>query len=198
MILKLINNMKVAKIKKMLMNAAVTKLLQANNTITTLEVKTKLREDQPEYNWVQEDISKMMAKMEKKGKLVITDDNGTYRTYSDPLKPVPAPTVDVVTSDDSDDNDIVIPKGKKISMTKARDLMLNSRGNFFTAIFTTKKGKLRQINCLCKKDQDTGLGYVQVKEASLMRKKDENPHRQINLQTLHYLKIGGVSYRVKK
>ena len=55
--------MKVAKIKKMLMNAAVTKLLQANNTITTLEVKTKLREDQPEYNWVQEDISKMMAKM---------------------------------------------------------------------------------------------------------------------------------------
>ena len=76
-------------------------LLVANNTVTTLEIKTKLRKDFAHFHWNQQTVSNMMDELAKKGTFTYTD-NGTFRIYSDPKQPkraagkgvvVTAPTV---------------------------------------------------------------------------------------------------------
>lgn len=56
-------------------------LLKANNTVTTLEVKTELRRDYPYYFWTQQVVSDYMAQFAGDGIFSYTD-NGVYRTYS--------------------------------------------------------------------------------------------------------------------
>ena len=93
-------------------------------------------------------------------------------------------------------------KAKKISKAKALDLMANNKGRFFTAEFVDKKNKNRIMNCLYLKNQGSNkLGYVKVKEAALMRTPEgmadpKKTIRQLNMQTLYALKIGGVQYKV--
>lgn len=169
--------------------ATVLELLQANNTITTLEVKTSLRTNYPDFSWTQPMVSDYMNEMHLKGDLTY-EDNGTYRIYSGETKKVRA-------SKKVNGKTLKKVKVKKISKTKALDLMMNNKGHFFTAEFTKKNGDLRVMNCqVTDKDQDTKLGYVTVKEAALMRTDPKNAHRKINLQTLKALKIGGVAYKV--
>jgi len=83
-----------------------------------------------------------------------------------------------------------------ISKSKAYELMTNNKGRFFTVEFTKKKGQERVMNCQALKEQTSNLGYLKVKEASLMRK-GENAVRNVNMQTISGLKIAGRKYKVK-
>lgn len=55
-------------------------LAKANNTVTTLEIKTELRRDFPYYFWTQDIVSKYMDQLAGDGLFDYTD-NGTYRIY---------------------------------------------------------------------------------------------------------------------
>ena len=61
-------------------------LAKANNTVTTLEIKTQLRRDYPYYYWDQTTVSSYMDQLAGDG-LFTYKDNGTYRIYSS-VKPV--------------------------------------------------------------------------------------------------------------
>jgi hypothetical protein len=173
------------------MSVAILGLLEANNSITTLEVKNELRRVHPEFSWLQKDVSNFMNDMHLAGDLTY-DDNGTYRVYHGEVKKTKSSKKNPKTGK-------ALPKVKatRISRSKAMDLMLGNKGYFFTAEFVKKDGEVRIMNCQCLKDQDPKLGYVKVKEASLMRSDPAKAVRNINIQTLKSLKIGGVAYKVK-
>lgn len=184
------NNM-IQTMKRGHMSAVVLSLLQANNTVTTLEVKNELRRLYPEYSWLQKEVSDFMNEQHLTGELTY-EDNGTYRVYSgeETKKATPAK---------KDNKGKVIPKlkAKRISKTKAFDLIMGNKGYFFTAEFVKQDGETRVINCQALKDQDPKLGYIKVREASLLRTVGkEKSIRNINIQTLKALKIGGVAYKV--
>jgi len=179
----------IADLKRGYMSATVMNLLQANNTVTTLEVKNALRSEYSDFSWKQSEVSDYMNEQHLAGELTYQD-NGTYRIYSGeakkstPVKKVKGKAIAKI-------------KMTSISKTKACELMMGNKGHFFTAEFTKKDGELRVINCQCIKDQDIKLGYIKVKEASKMRTDPDKAIRNINLQTLKFLKIGGVAYKVK-
>lgn len=206
------------------LRAQVDKLLKANNTVTTLELKVELRKTDPEFYWNQATVSQMMDELYQNGTLVYTD-NGVYRIYSkNPnlsasqttvgitgvpatnitgttaiVKVTPTPSTKVVTSK---------PTVKRISRTKALELIKNSRGHFFKAVFTKKKdGKERVLNAQYTKDLGVSpLGLVRVKEASLLKqfKKEgtlanipsKSVIRSFNINNLKALGIGGETYKV--
>lgn len=172
--------------------AVADRLLKANNTVTTLEVKVELRKTDPEFFWDQPTVSKLMDEFAQEGKFTYTD-NGTYRIYSSPLGSVSASQTAVgiinpPTTTASTGTAVIIPgnptgsagtsgktapsKPKTISRTKALDLIQNSKGHFFKVVFTKKKdGKERTMNAQYVKGQGTSaLGLVKVKESSLMKK----------------------------
>lgn len=180
----------IKNVKRGHMSALLLTLLEANNTVTTLELKQELRTKFPEFSWVQNDISQFMIDLHLAGELTY-EDNGTYRTYSGEAKKKATSKKDPKTG-----KNLKKIKATPISRTKAFDLMMGNKGYFFTAEFVKKDGETRVINCQCLKDQDPKLGYIKVKEASLMRTDPENCIRQINIQTLVSLKIGGVPYKV--
>ena len=173
------------------MSMTILSLLEANNSITTLEVKNELRSSYPEFSWMQKDVSNFMNDMHLSGDLTF-DDNGTYRVYHGEVKKTKSSKKHPKTG-----KKLPKIKAQRISRSKAMDLMLGNKGYFFTAEFVKKDGEVRVMNCQCLKDQDPKLGYVKVKEASLMRKDPKKAVRNINIQTLKSLKIGGVAYSVK-
>lgn len=181
----------ITRLKQGHISAVVLQLLEANNTVTTLEVKNELRRQYPEFAWVQKEISEYMNDMHLAGDLTY-EDNGTYRVYSGETKKTTSRKTDPKTK-----KPLKAVKAKSISKTVALDLMAATKGHFFTAEFKKKDGEMRVMNCQYIKDQDLKLGYVKVKEAALMRTDPKNAIRQINIQTLKSLKIGGVSYKVK-
>ena len=192
------------------MATAMLELLSVNNTVTTLEVKTKLRGDHPEFSWLQKDVSSYMNNLAENDELSYTD-NGTFRTYSlvlkkakkgsvkkkktvvaKTVKPTPVKVVAPVKVKPT----VTAVRPKRISKTKALELILGNKGHFFTAEFAKKNGDLRVMNCQALKKQTSKLGYVTVKEASKMRKDPKNAVRNINLQTITGLRIAGVTYKV--
>lgn len=67
------------------------KLLKANNTVTTLEIKTDLIACQPQFYWKQSFVSDTMDEFAQNGKFVYVDhSNGavTYRIYSNKVTPL--------------------------------------------------------------------------------------------------------------
>ena len=90
-------------------------------------------------------------------------------------------------------------KGTSITKHNALDLMKNSKGHFFTAIFRKKDNTLRKINCQYLKDQEQSeLGYVKVNELCKLKSKGgETAVRSINLQTIEILVIGKNVFKVK-
>ena len=197
-------------------------LLKANNTVTTLEVKTKLRKDFPEYYWTQVIVSNIMNDLSNDGHFNWTD-NGTYRIYSSTSTKV-YPTVNKVALPKATKTKTVtkalgkakaiktvpvaLPMPKtaesRISRKKALELMQNNKGRFFTATFIKKDkngkaGEERTINCQYIKDQgDISLGYVKVKEAKKLKTTPNDAIRQINLQTLISIKIAGELHKIRK
>lgn len=190
------------------MALVVVELLEANNTATTLEVKNELRDRFPEQRWIQKDVSNFMAELAEAGDLTFVD-NGTFRTYSLKVKRnkkgklVTTPTKKAMKPAAVPTSRAKKPatpavKATRISRKKALELMLGNKGHFFTAEFVKKDGVPRVINCQCLKDQsDSKLGYVKVREAALMRSATpEKAIRNINMQTITSLKIGGKVYKV--
>lgn len=91
-----------------------------------------------------------------------------------------------------------VSKLPRLSRTKALQLMKDNKGRFFTAVFTKKDGEVRKINAQYVPDQDlSNLGYVKVREASKLKTNPSDSIRQINLQTLKTLKVGGVEYQIR-
>ena len=107
-------------------------------------------------------------------------------------------------------------KTNYLSRTSALKMMANNKGHYFTAVFIDKKGKERLMNCQWLKDQSgADLGYVKVKEATLIRQAakatnfnakgeplDANGKpirviRNVNVQTLLAIKIAGVLYKIR-
>lgn len=169
-------------LKRGYMSAAVLSLLQDKKSITVTDLKSSLNEMTPDFSWRMPEIKGYMEERTASGELTLKK-NGSYKMSV--KKATPAPK-------------LMSKKGmKSISKSKAMNLMLNSHGNFFTVEFIKKDGSPRVMNCLCKKDQDTSLGYIEVKEAALLRKDPKNAIRRVNMQTLTMVKVGGVSYKVK-
>jgi hypothetical protein len=79
-------------------------------------------------------------------------------------------------------------KMKRISKEKALELMTNNKGRFFTATFIKKNGEERTINGKYK--SVSKLGYVKIAEHNVGTK-EAGRIRNVNLQTIKALKIGG-------
>ena len=89
-------------------------------------------------------------------------------------------------------------KAKRITVTKALELMKNNKGRFFTAKFKNKSDEERVINGQYLSGQSPSeLGYVKVRETSKLRA-GEKAVRNINLQTLFEMKISGEVYVIKR
>lgn len=202
------DNLKVAgkETKKSAILLAVFELLKPNNQVTTLEVKTYVRKNFPEFYTTQADVSQALQVLNDEGVLNYKD-NGTYRTYYNPnikapkasktapqttvksnAKAAVAKTVNIVTTPSE-------VKGNHISRTQAMYFMQNNKGHFFTAKFITKKNNLRTINAQYLKDSKADLGYIKVRETGKL-KKGEDGVRNVNLQTLEELTIGGRTFIV--
>jgi len=208
-----VKTVKSSKMTKTMQDAAfktVKQLLVANNTVTTLELKNQLRKDYPLYFWTQSIVSGIVQDFVDNGKLTIVDDNGTYRTYADPTQPARKSTVVVGKSNTASTKATTVTvtakkvpstptaKGKKISRQDAYDLIVNNKGRFFTGVFTKKDGTTRVMNGQYVSGQTPSkLGYVKIKDASLMKKDPTNCIRNMNLQTLEQLKIAGNQYIIK-
>lgn len=57
-------------------------LIKINNKITTLEIKIECISRYPEFYWKQQDVKSFVDDLVNSGDLYVSDDNGTYRTYS--------------------------------------------------------------------------------------------------------------------
>ena len=255
-------------VKEAVINAA-NKLLRANNTVSTLELKLALRKSQPLFYWNQKLVSDTMNELYKENKFTFVD-NGTFRVYSKPTKAnikvtrayVPSNTMNGIankvtvnkngttihgnltvtggiTAYTNTSNKRGLVKGsatalaagakaaatraankglttvkktssnstkvvskttsrKTISRSKALDLIKGNKGKIFGAIFIKKDGTSRTINAQYLKDQkDMSLGYIKVIDTNLRRKNPTDCTRNLNLQTMTQLNIGGEHYKIK-
>ena len=196
----------------------VAEMLIAKNGVTsTLEVKEALREIYPTFLWKQNTnskgvlgVSELMDSLASQ-RLFNYNDNGTFREYfttkkvrvKAAAKPVAkAPAKTPVKAKKAAPAAKILAKTtgspSYISRAKALDLMQNNKGHFFTAIFTKSDGSNRTMNCQFLKGQlPSQLGYLKVNEASKLKSKAANPIRQINMQTLKTLIIGGKTYSIR-
>lgn len=208
--LQIANNSTMKLMKQAVLDTA-NKLCQANNTVTTLEIKTELRKTHPYFHWIQNSrngltgVSEYMDELYQEGHFVYTD-NGQYRVYSavtvvnTPTAKRGRPRKNVIITPGNSARVTKNPNHniRSISRQKALDMMANNKGHFFTAVFVKQNGDERTINCQYLKDQSSNpLGYVMVREAQKM-KDGVNAIRQINLQTLRKLRIGGQDYNIRK
>lgn len=196
------------QMEKLVFNTA-NKLLKPNNTITTLEIKLQLIKDYPQTKWVQNFVHDTMDYFYRQGLFVIVDDNGTYRTYSDPnynpvfVDAVATPvdqialgngyTKSIDTSTDGTSNSSVSTVKTTIDKNKALNLMQNNRGHYFTA-FVNENGTVSVLNCqYIKNQQDFNFpNSVVVK----LRKKSVDTMKTFNLNELIELSINKQNFVV--
>jgi hypothetical protein len=191
---------------KALVLGCAQSLMRANNTCTTLEIKLELRKTQPAYFWTQQIVSNIMDEFAT-AKVFTYSDNGTFRTYSDPSRPV---TKVAKTTRASKTTKIATKVAKSsspakkftatgtLSRTAALKLIRNNKGHFFTVVFTKKEdGSTRTMNCQYLSGQTVDKNYVKVREASLIRTNDPNPIRQFATSNMKMLSIAGNCYKVK-
>jgi len=184
--------MKTAKQEKVLKVAK--ELCKANNTVTTLEIKNELRRRYSTNKWNQSDISNLMSDFQKDGKFTFTD-NGTFRIYSLPGSTVSPQLSATVKVSKTKVRPVVTTQ--RISKTKALEVIENSNGRFFTVSFTKKDGKNRVLNGQYTSDMGKSpLGYVLVRDITAVRRKDVKTIKNVNLQTLEWIKSGNTIYKV--
>lgn len=169
--------------KKDQVEQVALKLLKANNTVTTLEIKMELRKDFPGV-WSQSEVSSFMDTLQSEGIFTFVD-NGSHRIYSQAIATPVTPKATRVR--------VPVKKGGTISRTKAYELMQNNKGHFFTVVFIKKDGTERTINGQYHKPAKSSvLGYVNIKD-----RQDNFTIKNVNLQTLLSLRINGFIYKVK-
>jgi hypothetical protein len=177
-------NMTAKHLKAQAVQDTTKRLLKANNTVTTLEVKTELRVQYPDFFWTQADVSQYMDTLSTSGMLSYTD-NGTYRTYSIKGTKVNAPLKAPRKNTKTQSNVL----SRKDALTKIQ----NNRGHYFTATFVKKSdGSVRVLNCQYDKSLNTTPStQIKVKAGS------GQGIKSINLNTLSELRIAGSVYKVK-
>lgn len=187
--------------KKEKILSVAKKLCKANNTVTTLEIKTELRKRYPNTRWDQSKVSTTMIEANSAGKFDYTD-NGTFRTYSLVGKGTStAPAAQVTTTTTGKVKKAKAPKApmttQKISRTKALDLIQNSNGKFFTVTFIKKDGSRRVLNGQYTPDMGVSpLGYVPVKDISAVRRKEVKTVKNVNLQTIESITLNNVLSKI--
>lgn len=77
----------------------------------------------------------------------------------------------------------------RINRTRAVELINSTKGRFFTVTFVTPKGE-RTINCNCKKDSVSSLGYINVYSM-----KDKG-YRNVNTRTIKQISFNNNIYKV--
>lgn len=210
------NNMNITKqTMKDAVEQVANQLMTRDGNITTLFLLRELKVQYPNVFWNQYDtgstpgVSNLFHELVAEGKFRSIANNGTYQTY------VPTGFVAVGTTIQKlgkaiskssskkastkvlDQGKGITIKGTKLSRTQALQLMQDNKGRFFTVTFSKKDGTARTLNGQYVAGQNPDpLGYVKVKEAGKM-KSGENPIRNVNLQTLQAIKIGGKFYSVK-
>lgn len=178
------------------------KLCKANNTVTTLEIKTELRKRYPNNRWEQATISSTMIDANSNGKFDYSD-NGTFRTYSFVGKTankgtIVTPVTQVTKGKAKKAKAAKTPMStQKISRTKALDLIQNSNGKFFTVTFIKKDGSRRVLNAQYTPDMGVSpLGYILVKDISAVRKKEVKTVKNVNLQTIESITLNNVMSKI--
>jgi len=78
----------------------------------------------------------------------------------------------------------------RISRTRAKQIMMESRGRWFTTTHTTEKGAERVMNC--RYDGLTSLGNIRVIERGV------KGYKGVKLDTLQELKANGETYRISR
>lgn len=208
-----------SQVKKDAVLNAANALLQANNTVTTLEIKNKIRTDKATEDLYidQQIVHDVMEEAHQAGNFAIVDDNGTYRTYSAIKVPSSLQKrkaqLKNMTQSAIAPLDITSKRGRGrprknpatpaikptyISRRKALELMQNNSGHFFTAVFVKKDGEERKMNCQYLKDQSASqLGYLKIKEPAAIKRGEKSAIKNLNLQTLKSLSIGGSHYKIR-
>lgn len=166
-------------------------LAVANNTVTTLEIKTELRKRFSNEKWFQSDISDVMDDLNNESKFSYTD-NGTYRVYSlvktAKTTPTPKTIKNMPTTQPKTVQSKVI---KKVSRTKALDLIKETNGKFFGVTFTKKDNTERKMRCRTYQDtKPSALGYVLVVDT------EESKPKSLNLQTISELRMNKKVYKI--
>jgi len=168
-------------------------LAVANNTVTTLEIKTELRKRYPNEKWYQSDISDVMDDLNSESKFSYTD-NGTFRVYSLVLKPKTTTSVLKTTTKNMSTTKSTTVQNKtvtKISRTKALDLIKETNGKFFGVTFTKKDNTERKMRCRTYQDSKPSvLGYVLVVDT------EEAKPKSLNLQTISELRMNKKVYKI--
>lgn len=163
------------------------RLLTANNTVTTLEMKAELRIQYPDFYWSQADVSQWMDSLASENKYSYTS-TGNYRIYSF-YKAPNTKTTNTKTKTVKTSKNV---SGNVINRAKALDMIKNNKGHYFTATWTKTDGTVRTLNCQYSKDLNkVASNFIKVKSGTLADVKS------INLNTLSELKIAGAVYTVK-
>jgi len=86
----------------------------------------------------------------------------------------------------------------KISKSKALEFIQNSKGRFFTVIFTKNNGQKRVMNCQYMKDQKVNsFGLIKVKETKLLKsEKVDEWIKSFSINKLEILKINKQTYKI--
>lgn len=90
---------------------------------------------------------------------------------------------------------------KRISRTRALELIKGSKGHFITVQFIKKEdGSLRTLNgqYSAKIQPTIGLGLITLREASKAKTNPKKSLRQFYIDNLKALKTGGIWYKIRK
>lgn len=170
--------------------AVAKSLAKANNTMTTLEIKTELRRDYPYYFWTQKVVSDYMDQFAGDGVFTYKD-NGTYRIYSltktkATAGPVSKSIVSVTTSTGGG---IAKVSGavatKKAAVKKSKNTV--SRANVLKLV-TGPNFESMSI---------TGIGIVTLVTVKSQKKSVQGYLTPSKLSKLTHVKVSGKVYEVK-
>lgn len=154
-------------------------LLKANNTVTTLEIKNELRKKYPNERWNQNLIHDTMDYLYSSSNKYMYTYNGVYRIYS--LLNTAKPVASITKKSNN----------KKISKTKALELIQKTSGKFFGVTFTKKNGEIRKMRCKVQTGSlPDSLGYLKVTDTV------DSIQKSLNLQTISELRMNKNTYKV--
>lgn len=173
--------MDITHINSDLVLASALRLLFANGTTTTLEVKNEIRKRHPNEYITQNIVSDVMIVLHSLGYFTYLD-NGTYRIYS----------LNVDAFAEVNNKSLTI---KDINITKfdAYTLINNLvSGDKITATFKKKDNKIRTLKGVVE-TPNLGAGYILVRDLDL---KDNNI-RTIDIRRLISFIIDDINYTIQ-
>ena len=170
--------------------ATAKQLCKANNTVTTLEIKTELRRDYPYYFWDQATVSNYMAQLAGDGIFNYTD-NGTYRTYS--LAKTPATKT--------------ISSAKTLNIVVTKSLGVSGSAGVVGTVGTKSKKKSKNVvtrnsvilfSCSPKFESVT-LASGKVVDKHTIRGQKKSPEGYITpkLHNVTAITVNGITYQVQ-